>query len=254
MDTDLYKIMKSGQELSDDHYKFIIYQILRALLYLHSANIIHRDVKPSNVLINEDCTIKICDFGLSRSLCEKDQLSLTEYVVTRYYRAPEVMLCSHHYSKAVDIWSAACTFAELLSKSYLFPGENYLNQIKLIMEVLGTQSEEDIQFITNAHAKNYVVSFKKINKKPLESVINYNNPEAIDLIDRMLVFNPNKRITVETAIQHSYVQSIKEDGVVDPKFEGTLNFDFDYDVNITKDQLLQLLMKEIKSFDSGVVG
>jgi len=102
--------------------------------------------------------------------------------------------------------------------------------------------------------KNYVVSFKKNNKKPLESVINYNNPEAIDLIDKMLVFNPNKRITVETAIQHSYVQSIKEDGVVDPKFEGTLNFDFDYDINITKDQLLQLLMKEIKSFDSGVVG
>ena len=98
------------------------------------------------------------DFGLSRSLCEKDQLSLTEYVVTRYYRAPEVMLCSHQYSKSVDIWSAGCTFAELLSKNYLFPGENYLNQIKLIIELLGTQSEEDMQFITNSHAKNYVLS------------------------------------------------------------------------------------------------
>lgn len=209
MDTDLYKIMKSGQELSDDHYKFIIYQILRALLYLHSANIVHRDIKPSNVLINEDCTIKIwysfykiSDFGLSRSLCEKNQLSLTEYVVTRYYRAPEVMLCSHNYSKSVDVWSAGCTFAELLSKTYLFPGENYLNQIKLILELLGSQSEEDMQFISNSHAKNYVLSFKNIPKKPLSNVIRYNNNEALDLIDKMLVFNPNKRIEVEEAINH----------------------------------------------------
>ena len=145
------------------------------------------------------------DFGLSRSLCEKDQLSLTEYVVTRYYRAPEVMLCSHQYSKSVDIWSAGCTFAELLSKNYLFPGENYLNQIKLIIELLGTQSEEDMQFITNSHAKNYVLSFKRLQKKPLNTVIRYNNLEAIDLIERMLVFNPNKRINVETAISHPYI-------------------------------------------------
>jgi serine/threonine protein kinase len=112
------------------------------------------------------------------------------------------MLCSHQYSKSVDVWSAGCTFAELLSKTYLFPGENYLNQIKLILELLGSQSEEDMQFITNSHAKNYVLSFKKIPKKPLSSVIRYNNNDALDLIDKMLVFNPNKRIEVEEAINH----------------------------------------------------
>ena len=112
------------------------------------------------------------------------------------------MLCSHQYSKSVDIWSAGCTFAELLSKAYLFPGDNYLNQIKLIIELLGTQTEEDMLFISNAHAKNYVLSFKKIQKKPLNSVIKYNNLEAIDLIDKMLVFNPDKRITIDTAITH----------------------------------------------------
>jgi len=164
MDSDLYKIIKSNQELSDDHYKFIIYQILRALLFLHSANIIHRDIKPSNILINEDCIIKICDFGLSRNIREADKLSLTEYVVTRYYRAPEVMLCSHQYSKSIDIWSVGCTFAELISKNYMFPGDNYLTQIKLIIETLGTPSDEDIEFITNVHAKNYVKSFKNIPK------------------------------------------------------------------------------------------
>jgi len=169
MDTDLYKIMKSGQELSDDHYKFIIYQIIRALFFIHSGNIIHRDLKPSNILINEDCTIKLCDFGLSRSLSDKkDRMNLTEYVVTRYYRAPEVMLCSHQYSKSVDIWSAGCTFAELLNRKYLFPGDNYLTQIKLILECLGTQSDEDLQFVTNGHAKNYVMSFKKNTEKTYE--------------------------------------------------------------------------------------
>jgi mitogen-activated protein kinase 1/3 len=164
MDTDLYKIIKSNQDLSDDHYKFIMYQILRALKFLHSANIVHRDIKPSNVLINEDCIIKLCDFGLSRNLRENETLKLTEYVVTRYYRAPEVMLCSHQYSKSIDIWSAGCSFAELLSKTYLFPGDNYLSQIKLIIEALGTQAEEDIEFISNGHAKNYVTSFKNVPK------------------------------------------------------------------------------------------
>jgi len=89
---------------------------------------------------------------------------LTEYVVTRYYRAPEVMLCSHDYSKSIDIWSAGCTFAELLSKNYLFPGENYLAQIKLIIELLGTPTESDLQFITNEPAKEYVQGFKNIPK------------------------------------------------------------------------------------------
>ncbi len=164
MDTDVFKIIKSNQELSDEHYKFIFYQICRALKFLHSANIIHRDIKPSNVLINEDCIIKLCDFGLSRNLREGEQMMLTEYVVTRYYRAPEVMLCSHQYSKSIDIWSAGCSFAELLSQNYLFPGDNYLSQIKLIIEALGSPSEEDLEFITNGHAKNYVMSFKNVEK------------------------------------------------------------------------------------------
>jgi len=254
MDTDLYKIMKSGQELSDDHYKFIIYQIIRALFFMHSGNIIHRDLKPSNILINEDCTIKLCDFGLSRSLSDKkDRMNLTEYVVTRYYRAPEVMLCSHQYSKSVDIWSAGCTFAELLNRKYLFPGDNYLTQIKLILECLGTQSDEDLHFVTNGHAKNYVMSFKKIPKKPMNKVVKYGNPEAIDLLERMLVFNPNKRLSIEEALNHPYIQNIKEEGVLDPKFEGNLNLDFDYDNNITRDQLIKILIQELSSFDSGII-
>ena len=251
MDSDLQKIISSKQELTDEHYQFILYQILRAIYYLHSANIIHRDFKPSNVLINEDCTIKICDFGMSRNLKE-DDLTLTEYVVTRFYRAPEIMLNSHHYSKKIDVWSVACTFAELVSKKFLFPGDNYLTQIKLIIEIVGSQSEEDLQFITNSNVKNYVRQFKDIKRKNLEEILNYHYPLAIDLIDKMLVFNPDNRISIEEALNHEYLKEIKE-GIEDPIYNGTLNLDFDYDQNITLEKLMEILVNEISSFDTGIL-
>ena len=251
MDSDLQKIIFSKQELSDDHYQFILYQILRAIYYLHSANIIHRDFKPSNVLINEDCTIKLCDFGMSRNLKEND-LTLTEYVVTRYYRAPEIMLSSHHYSKKIDVWSVGCSFAELLTKKFLFPGENYIAQIKLIIEALGSPSEEDLNFISNDSAKKYVRDLGKIKKKPIDKIVNYPYPLALDLLDKMLVFNPEKRISIEEALNHPYLKNIRE-GIEDPVYKGTLNLDFDYDNNITVESLVNLLIKEVNSFESGFI-
>lgn len=108
---------------------------------MHSANIIHRDLKPSNILLNENCELKICDFGLSRNLSKQKNEDLTEYVVTRYYRAPEIMLSSHQYTKAVDLWSTGCSFGELLSGKIMFPGQHYIEQINLIIENRGTPDE-----------------------------------------------------------------------------------------------------------------
>ena len=126
METDLNRVIKSKQKLTDEHIQYFIYQILRAFLYIHSARIIHRDLKPSNILLNENCDVKLCDFGLSRNLSKEKGEDLTEYVVTRFYRAPEIMLSSHEYSKAVDVWSIGCSFAEVISGKVLFPGENYI--------------------------------------------------------------------------------------------------------------------------------
>ena len=251
MDSDLQKIIISKQELSDEHYQFILYQILRAIYFLHSANIIHRDFKPSNVLINEDCSVKLCDFGMSRGVQEKD-MQLTEYVVTRYYRAPEVMLSSHHYSKKIDVWSIGCTFAELLSKKFLFPGENYIAQIKLIIDVLGSPKPEDLDFITNSSAKSFVLQFKNVKPKNFEDILKYDNKEAIDLVKHMLVFNPDKRYSIEEALNHHYLKSIRE-GIDDPKFDGKINLDFDYDKNVSLNQLMMLLLKEVESYPSGFV-
>ncbi len=126
METDLNRVIKSKQSLKKEHIQYFLYQVLRAFKYIHSANIIHRDLKPSNVLLNENCDLKICDFGLSRNLSKEKGEDLTEYVVTRFYRAPEIMLSSHEYTKAVDMWSAGCSFAEILSGKILFPGQHYI--------------------------------------------------------------------------------------------------------------------------------
>merc|ERR1711970_1469054 len=120
MDTDLHQIIRSSQPLSDEHGQFFIYQLLRGLKYIHSANVLHRDLNPSNILLNANCDLRICDFGLARTSSEKEYM--TEYVVTRWYRAPELLLSCAEYTAAIDIWSCGCIFAELLGRKPLFPG------------------------------------------------------------------------------------------------------------------------------------
>ena len=135
METDLHRIIYSKQKLSIDHVQYFIYQTLRGLKYIHSAQVLHRDLKPSNLLVNSNCDLKICDFGLARGVHAKDDernatMLLTEYVVTRWYRAPEIMLACHEYSYPIDVWSVGCIFAELLLRKPLFPGEDYIDQVR----------------------------------------------------------------------------------------------------------------------------
>ena len=111
--------------------------MLRAVNFIHSANVLHRDLKPSNLLVNSNCDLKVCDFGLARGILDSDQMRdstkrplLTEYVVTRWYRAPEIMLACHEYDKPVDIWSTGCTMGELLGRKPVFPGEDYIDQVR----------------------------------------------------------------------------------------------------------------------------
>lgn len=140
METDLYRIIYSKQSLSLDHVQYFIYQVLRALKYIHSANVLHRDLKPSNLLVNSNCDLKVCDFGLARGVLDSEQMSdsakrplLTEYVVTRWYRAPEIMLACHEYDKPVDVWSTGCILAELLARKPFFPGEDYIDQVRAML-------------------------------------------------------------------------------------------------------------------------
>lgn len=112
------------------HKKYIVYQVLKGLKYLHTGEVIHRDLKPSNLLINSECKVKVADFGLARSVAKPDDNTnpiLTEYVATRWYRAPEILLGSQFYSKAVDMWSLGCIVGEMIVGKAIFPGTSTLN-------------------------------------------------------------------------------------------------------------------------------
>lgn len=125
---------------------------------------------------------------------------MTEYVVTRFYRAPEIMLSKHEYTKKVDVWSVGCTFAEVLTGKILFPGENYIEQVLLQIKLRGSPDDATKQLITNEYALQYVSSLPPNQKVPLEMVFPDVPPEALDLIDRMLDLNPNRRISVDEAL------------------------------------------------------
>lgn len=114
-------------------WQYFMYQILRGLKYIHSANVLHRDLKPSNLLVNANCDLKICDFGLARPTSEND--FMTEYVVTRWYRAPELLLNQSDYTAAIDVWSVGCIFMELMNRRPLFPGRDQMHQLRLLTEV-----------------------------------------------------------------------------------------------------------------------
>lgn len=161
MGADLNNIIRT-QKLSDDHVQFLVYQILRGLKYIHSAGIIHRDLKPSNIGVNEDCELKILDFGLARPT----ESEMTGYVATRWYRAPEIMLNWMHYNQTVDIWSVGCIMAELLTGRTLFPGTDHIQQLNLILEILGTPSNELMQKISSESAKKiYTVITSNAEKR-----------------------------------------------------------------------------------------
>jgi serine/threonine protein kinase len=132
METDLAQIIKSNQPLSDDHIQFFLYQILRGLKYIHSAGILHRDLKPRNLLVNSNCDLKICDFGLARAdipYFQTQSAVMTDYIATRWYRAPEVILSWKRYSTAIDVWSVGCILAELITRKPLLPANSEEEQI-----------------------------------------------------------------------------------------------------------------------------
>lgn len=155
MEADLHQIIRSEQPLSDAHYQYFIYQICRGLKYIHSANVLHRDLKPGNViliignlLVNADCELKICDFGLARGLTDAQDIGfMTEYVATRWYRAPEIMLAFRNYTKAIDMWSVGCILAELLGSKPLFKGRDYVDQLNQILGILGTPDDQTLNRI-----------------------------------------------------------------------------------------------------------
>ncbi|UYV64202.1 NLK, partial [Cordylochernes scorpioides] len=208
MQSDLHKIIVSAQPLTTDHIKVFLYQILRGLKYLHSAHILHRDIKPGNLLVNSNCVLKICDFGLARVEELDHSRHMTQEVVTQYYRAPELLMGARHYTAAVDIWSVGCIFAELLGRRILFQAPTPIQQLDLIMELVGTPGPDALRWACEG-ARAHVLSrgpAKPPSLAALYALSSQATHEAVHLLCQMLVFNPEKRITCTDALIHPYLE------------------------------------------------
>ncbi|TFK37954.1 kinase-like domain-containing protein [Crucibulum laeve] len=254
METDLHRVIRT-QELSDDHCQYFIYQTLRALKALHSADVLHRDLKPSNLLLNANCDLKICDFGLARSArpppnVDDTSTFMTEYVATRWYRAPEVMLTFKEYTRAIDVWSVGCVLAEMLSGKPLFPGRDYHHQLSLILDILGTPSIDDFYAINSTRSREYIRALPFRKKKNFTQLFPNANPLAIDLMEKCLTFSPKRRIDVDDALRHPYLQPYH-----DPQDEPTAEpldpsfFNFDNGDPLGKEELKVLIYQEITRTD-----
>jgi mitogen-activated protein kinase 1/3 len=249
MATDLNNVFLSKQKLTEEHFQYFIYQVLRGLKYIHSAQVMHRDLKPANLLTNVSCDLKICDFGLSRRFDPNDRKQkLTEYVVTRYYRAPELLLMETQYTPAIDIWSVGCIFAEMMNRRQLFHGRDYLHQLSLINDVCGNPAEDDLSWVTSLEALRYMQSMPKRSPKALETVIPKLsfNCLAVDFLQKMLVFNPARRQTAEELLAHPYLSAM-HNCADEPVAPTTFDWEFD-DTQLKAPELRNLFWDEICKF------
>eukprot|EP01004_Peranema_trichophorum_P006483 NODE_5302_length_1034_cov_34.074643_g4737_i0.p1 GENE.NODE_5302_length_1034_cov_34.074643_g4737_i0~~NODE_5302_length_1034_cov_34.074643_g4737_i0.p1 ORF type:complete len:286 (-),score=47.74 NODE_5302_length_1034_cov_34.074643_g4737_i0:175-942(-) len=249
MDTDLNNVLRSRQKLNEEHYQYFMYQILRGLKYVHSASVLHRDLKPANILTNISCDLRICDFGLAREFNPSDCLQeLTDYVVTRWYRAPELLLMSTQYTPAIDIWSCGCIFAELMNRRPIFNGRDYLNQLQIITDALGTPSEHETSaWLQNTEALRYLRKIPPKAPRPIEQLVpKLTNPVAQDFFRRMLMFSPFQRPSAEELLAHPYLASLH-----DPDDEPVAPYKFNWELDnkrLKERELRQGFWEEIRRF------
>ena len=258
MESDLSDVLttlkRSGQSLPAEHACFWSYEILRGLKYIHSANVLHRDLKPSNILINpkSDCNLKICDFGLSRvSDPDNPAEAYSEYVATRWYRAPEVMINPRRYSAAMDVWSVGCIVAEMLTCRPLVPGRNALDQLRKSLVVTGVPSEEELHWVHREGMCDYILKqAREVEPRHVELSARFpgSDPNAIGLLGRMLQFSPHCRITAEDSLGQAWFHKY-HDPSDEPVCERVLTGDALADMERQSlDELKESIGQEVTTF------
>jgi len=358
-DSDVKKLLKSALSIEEIHIKTIMYNSLCALKYLHSAKILHRDIKPGNILVNEDCSVRLWDFGLARSISgistginlvnhlikeidsdsdcgnpeefkeakdfrkatmdeeldldkngtrtyeekreiylklQKTKMSrrkmkrrLTGHVVTRWYRAPELILLEKSYGEEIDVWALGWILGELLTmvpnnstsalqRRPLFPGNSWFplspakrpmiekddpslldnhsefpidrkDQLKMIFNVLGTPKDDmDISFISDSQAESYIQIFTNKPGINLEEKYPNSSTESLDLLLKMLTFNPYFRITVDEWLNHPFFASVRD---LDKEKTASkeISFSFETEGDLSEPRLRALLLEEVDFFN-----
>lgn len=328
--SDLKKLIRSPIFLTPLHLQNIVYNIFVALKYLDSARVLHRDLKPANVLINDDCSIKLCDFGLARCVdansCEisakneknlkevcsptslnnspssdsrfvrKNKRKLTRHVVSRWYRAPEVILIEKNYTGKIDIWSAGCIAAELqemlkennenyLCRGPLFPGTSCFplspaknekneekllhasknakvveaedknkmiskgkkDQLTIIFNVLGTPRGKETDFISDPNALKYIKSFADVKKQEFKDLYPKSGKDALDLIEKVLRFNPFDRPDIAEILRHRYFDEVRDNELEEIVEKSPIVLPFEDEDELGREKLREYFVREIKS-------
>ncbi|XP_009344615.2 mitogen-activated protein kinase 19 isoform X2 [Pyrus x bretschneideri] len=250
MESDLHQVIKANDDLTREHHQFFLYQMLRALKYMHTANVYHRDLKPKNILANANCKLKVCDFGLARVAFNDTPTTIfwTDYVATRWYRAPE--LCGSFLSKytpAIDIWSIGCIFAEVLTGKPLFPGKSVIHQLDLITDLLGTPPLETISGVRNEKARKYLEMQRK-PPVPFTQKFPKADPLALRLLQRLLAFDPKDRPTAEQALADPYFKGLAK-VEREPSCQPISKMEFEFERRrVTKEDIRELIYREILEY------
>nr|ODN85227.1 CMGC/CDK/CDC2 protein kinase [Cryptococcus depauperatus CBS 7841] len=208
LDMDLKKYMDTIGEkdgLGPDMVKKFSYQLIKGLYFCHARRILHRDLKPQNLLINKSGDLKIGDFGLARAFGIPLR-TYTHEVVTLWYRAPEVLLGSRHYSTAIDMWSVGCIVAEMATRQPLFPGDSEIDEIFRIFRLLGTPDEDVWPGVRSL--PDYKPTFPQWHAINLTDVIKGLDSDGMDLVAQTLVFDPAHRISAKRALGHPYFETV----------------------------------------------
>ncbi|PRQ30838.1 putative mitogen-activated protein kinase CMGC-MAPK family [Rosa chinensis] len=251
MESDLHQVIKANDDLTREHHQFFLYQMLRALKYMHTANVYHRDLKPKNILANANCKLKVCDFGLARVAFNDTPTTIfwTDYVATRWYRAPE--LCGSFFSKytpAIDIWSIGCIFAEVLTGKPLFPGKSVVHQLDLITDLLGTPTLETISGVRNEKARKYLTEMRKKHPVSFTQKFPKADPLALRLLQRLLAFDPKDRPTAEEALADPYFKGLaRVERELSCQPISKLEFEFERR-RVIKEDIRELIYREILEY------
>lgn len=212
-DQDLRKYLKNmedgNKKMEDEQIRSYMYQLLKAIDYAHSHGVLHRDLKPDNLLVDKQGNLCVCDWGLARFYM-RPHLKLSPIVVTLWYRAPEILLESPTYGKAIDIWSVGCIFAEMLTGKAFFQGDSQIGQLMNIFQHLGTPTEQTWPGFSKL--PHYSVVFPYFPRKDWSTMIPRlkadDQKDALDLLNRLLEYSPSKRISAKEALTHPYFTSL----------------------------------------------